>query len=227
MISTIVLAAGVAILLLLIGVGLVVIVLSDRAERRDIVMGIAIVGLILLLLLCCIGAAVGLAWFFFGATVTAPPPPVYPTPLPVRPMPIAPPAPPASVSLIPGDVTVAQGESISVTIHIADAADLYGVEVHLTYGDGLSAGGLVPGTCASDFIAQSQTGDGQIDFAASRMGPKPALTGDCDVATFTLTGETPGIHAITFDSVILASREGDALPATTRDASITVESPTP
>lgn len=79
MISTIVLAAGVAVLLLLIAVGLIVVVLSDRNERRNIVVWIATVVLVLLLVLCCIGVVVGLVWFFFGATVLSPSPLVYPT----------------------------------------------------------------------------------------------------------------------------------------------------
>ena len=228
MISTILLAAGVAVLLLSIVVGLVVILLSDRAERRDIVVGVGIVGLILLLLLCCVGVVVGLGWVFFGATVAVPSP-VYPTPAPLPNVPPSPPrlAPPASVSLIPESATVAPGEPISITIHVAGATGLYGVEVHLTHGEGLSVADLAAGTCASDLITQSRITDNRIDFAAARMSPKPPLTGDCDVATFTLTGETPGTYALTFDTVILASRDGAALPATARDGGVTVVASTP
>ncbi|MFQ6102421.1 MAG: cohesin domain-containing protein [Anaerolineae bacterium] len=178
------LIAANVVLPLLIVLGLIAIVLSDRAERRDIVVGVTIAGLALL-------------------------------------------AHPASVSLIPENATVVQGESISVTIYITNATGLYGVEVHLTYDDGLSAGGPVPGTCASDFIVQSRTTDHQIDFAAARMPPKSSLTGDCSVVTFTLTGEAPGTYAVAFDTVLLANADGVALPVTSRDGSFTVVAPTP
>ncbi|MBU0702513.1 MAG: cohesin domain-containing protein [Chloroflexi bacterium] len=220
MIGTIVLAAGVALLLLLIILGLVVIVMSDRTERRNIVMVVAIVGLVLLLSFCCVGAGIGLAWFFFGATAVAPPPPVMLTPAPLL-------SSPASISLVPDSPTVAQGESISVTIRLANVTALYGVEVHLTHGEGLSAGGLVPGTCADDFIAQAQIAAGQVDFAAARMPPQPPFSGDCDVASFTLTGNAVGVHTILFDDAILADRDGNPLPVTTNAYNVTVVAAAP
>ena len=220
MLSTIVLAAGVVVLLLLIALGLVAIVMSDQAERRTVLAVVLIGGLSLLLLLLCCGTVAGLTWYFTTQTsAPAPVPPPAPAPRPL--------VPPASISLVPDGATVAQGESISVTIYITDATGLYGVQVHLTHDDGLSAGGLVPGTCASDFAALSRTAEGQIEFAAARVSPQPPLSGDCDVATFTVTGEAPGTHAIAFDDAILADSDGNALPVLIRDGSITVTSPTP
>jgi hypothetical protein len=223
--GTIVLAAGVVVLLLLIALGLVAIVMSDQAERRTVLAVVVIGGLSLLLLLLCCGTVVGLAWYF--TTQTSAPAPVPP---PARPVPPPVPRPlvtTASISLVPDSATVAQGESIYVTIYITDATGLYGVEVHLTHDDGLSAGGLVPGTCANDFVALSRTAEGQIEFAAARMSPHPPLSGDCDVATFTVTGEAPGTHAIAFDDAILADSDGNALPVLIRDGSITVTAPIP
>lgn len=221
MLSTIVLAAGVVVLLLLIALGLVAIVMSDQAERRTVLAVVVIGGLSLLLLLLCCGTVAGLAWYF-----TTQAPALAPIPPPARPVP-RPLVPPASISLVPDGATVAQGESISVTIYITDATGLYGVQVHLTHDDGLSAGGLVPGTCASDFVAPPRTAEGQIEFAAARVSPHPPLSGDCDAATFTVTGEAPGTHVIAFDDAILADSNGNALPVLTRDGSITVTSPAP
>jgi len=212
--GTIVLAAGVVVLLLLITLGLVAIVMSDQAERRTVLVVVLIGGLSLLLLLLCCGTIVGLAWYF--TTQTSAPAPV-PRPLVTT----------ASISLVPDGATVAQGESISVTIYITDATGLYGVEVHLIHDDSLSAGGLVPGTCANDLIALSRTAESQIEFAAARVSPHPPLNGDCEVATFTVTGEAPGTHVIAFDDAILADSNGSALPVLTRDGSITVTSPIP
>ena len=220
MISVIILAIGVVLLLLLVAMGLVVIVLSDRTERKDIVMVAAIVGLALLLSFCCVSAGIGLAWFFFGATAVAPSPPVMLTPAPL-------PSSPASISLIPNSPTVVQGESISVTIRLANVTALYGVEVHLTHGEDLSVVGLVPGTCADDFIAQAQIAAGQVDFAAARMPPQPPFSGDCDVASFTLTGNAVGVHTILFDDALLADRDGNQLPVTTNAYSVTVVAAAP
>jgi len=216
---TILLAAGVVVLLLLIVLGLIVIAVGDREARRDVVLMTAIGGLLLLLLLCCVGVTAGLAWVFFGTTVVSPPSPTRPAPLPLT--------LPATVSLIPENATIARGESISVTIRLTNATDLYGVEVHLTHGDGLNARGLVPGTCADAFIAQARVADERIDFAAARMPPQISFTGDCDVASFTLTGEVTGTHAIAFDSVLLADGNGNPLPVTTEDGVVTVMTPAP
>lgn len=215
-----VLIAGAVVLLLLVALALIAIVMSDRAERRTVIVVVVTGGLLLLLLL--LGCS-GLAWYLTTQAPTPTPPHVRPAPTSAPP----PPVPPASISLIPDSATVAQGESISVTIYITNATDLYGVEVHLTHGDGLSAGGLVPGTCAKDLIALSQTAGGRIDFAATRTSPHPPLSGDCDVAAFTLTGEAPGTYAIAFDRVILADRNGNALPVTPRGGSSTVVAPIP
>lgn len=137
------------------------------------------------------------------------------------------PGPRASVSLVPGGVEIVQGESISVTIHIANATNLYGVEVHLTYEEGLRVDGIIPGTCAADIVVPLQAIDGRIDFAASRTATSPPFSGDCYAAAFTLTGERPGAHTIAFDTVILANRFGDALSVTTRDGTIIVVAATP
>jgi hypothetical protein len=211
------------VLLLLIALGLIVTVLSDQAERRTIAFVLVTGGLSLALLLLCCCTAVALVRYL---TAQAP----VPAPRPVSLTPTAtpsPPVPPAMISLIPDSVTVAQGESISVTIHITHATDLYGVEVHLTHGAGLSAQGLVPGTCATDVVVTPPAADGRIDFAASRMAPSLPFSGDCDVAAFTVTGEAPGSHVVAFAGVILGDRGGAALPVTSKGGTITVVAPTP
>ena len=94
----------------------------------------------------------------------------------------------------------------------------------------MSASGLVPGTCADEFIAVSRITpaeparriDGRIDFAAVRMAPSPPLTGDCEVASFTVTGEEPGTFIISFDTVILADTDGQSIPVIVHDGIITV-----
>ena len=207
------------ILLLLVMLGLAALMLAGRVERRTIVVLVAIGGLVLLLALCCCGIGAGLVGYF---NVQAPAPVPVPAPRVPTPAPL-PAVPPATMRLVPSDATIAQGDAISVTVHITGATDLYGVEVHLTCGDGLSASGLVPGTCASDFGAVSRIIDGRVDFVAARMAPSRPLSGDCDVVTFTLTGEKPGTHTVVFDRVILASEDGVALPVTAMDGQIIVE----
>lgn len=225
-IGTIVLIALVLILLLLVVLGLVVVVLSDRVER-GITIAIAVAGGLSLLI--CVGVVAGLIWLFGSAVVAPAPPPVYVTSPPMYPVvTLPPPIPPATVSLVPESATISQGESITITIVITNVTDLYGLEVHLAYDGGLSIGNLTPGTCANDVIIRPQSGDGRIDFAAARMTPNLPLSGDCDVATFILTGETPIIHAvIAFDNVILAGPDGVALPVTTRDGEVAVIAPAP
>jgi hypothetical protein len=211
------------VLLLLIALGLMAIVLSDRAERRTVAFVLVTGGLSLAFLLLCCGTTAALVRHLAAQAPAPAPGPVSLTPTATP----SPPVLPATISLIPDSATVAQGESISVTIHITHATDLYGVEVHLTHGAGLSVRGLVPGTCATDVVVTPPAADGRIDFAASRMAPNPPFSGDCDVAVFTVTGEAPGTHIVAFDSFILGDRGGTALPVISKGGTITVVAPTP
>ena len=229
------LVAANAVLLLLIILGLVAIALSNRVAPKKVVTVVVVSGLALLLLILCCGTTAGLVWHFTAqepvhlATPTPPPPPSSSVAS-------------ASVSLVPESApsewrgskndgtTILRGESISVTVALTNATELYGVEMHLRLENGLSASGLVPGTCADEFIAVSRITpaepapqiDSQIDFAAVRMAPSPPLTGDCEVASFTVTGEEPGTFAISFDTVILADMDGRSMPVIARDGTITV-----
>ncbi len=74
--SFIILAAGVLVLLLLVALGLVAIVLSERAERGTVI-AIVVVGGLLLLLCAC--AVAGLVWFFTAGVSAQPHPPPIPT----------------------------------------------------------------------------------------------------------------------------------------------------
>lgn len=215
------------VLLLLIVLGLAVVVLGERVERRTVV-GVVVIGLSLfLLILFCAGVG-GVGWYLLQrarapAPVSVSPPAsvaaTTPTPLPL--------APPTSVGLVPESAAVAPGESITVTIYVTDVTDLYGVEVHLLHDDDLSVDDLVPGTCASGFIATPETAEGRIEFIAARMAPDPPFSGDCWVATFIVTGELSGVHVISFEKVILADVGGDAIPATIGDGSVVVVAPAP
>lgn len=99
-----VLAAGVVVLLLVIALGLVAIVLSDRAERRTVIVVVVIGGLLLLLCGC---TAAGLAWY-----LTTREPPLAPLPVLLVPT-------PAPLSL----VTLASGTCASDFIALSQAAD--------------------------------------------------------------------------------------------------------
>jgi len=59
------------------------------------------------------------------------------------------------------------------------------------------------------------------------MAPQAPFTGDCDVATWTLTGKEPGVYVIAFDDVILANKEGSALPSITVNGTVTVTTTSP
>lgn len=212
---------------LLVAAGVVsLIVLAGREERGDLVSAIVIGGAAVVGVFCLVVVVAGVAVFFFGANVLVSPPPlaITPTPPPLALRPTgAPHIPQATVLLKPERTTIEPGESIQVTIAVEDVTNLYGIEVHLTYSGGLAVENLTEGACAAEYIAQSGVGDGRIDFAATRLPPAEPVTGDCQVASFSLTGVESGTYTLAFDAVLISTHEGEAIPVTAVDQEITVQ----
>jgi hypothetical protein len=53
---------------------------------------------------------------------------------------------------------------------------------------------------------------GRIDFAATLLNPAAPLNGDVLLASFSMTGRQAGAAEMAFEQVLMADRQGNALP---------------
>jgi len=138
-----------------------------------------------------------------------------PTPTPT-------PAPGAVLMFSPQEVSVGVGQTVQMVLRVENGTNLYGVEVHINHGAGVNATGISPGPCLADVVAATSVAGDWIDYAASLQAPSPPVDGNCNLATVTLEGLTPGVYSLHFVEALLADPDGTSLPVTAYDGSVTV-----
>jgi len=140
---------------------------------------------------------------------------------------------PASLTLGPGDVR-------SISLRVDNAADVYGVELHLRFDPailevidpqtGQPARAIAPGDWMRHGFAALNRVDntaGLIDYAVTLVAPAPSLSGGGPVAVITFRGKAVGATQLTVQKAIVASREGKEIASQWRHATLTVTSPAP
>jgi len=132
------------------------------------------------------------------------------------------PIPGTSLTFDPRSASVHSGETVQVKLHVANAVNLYGVEIHLTHGNGIDATAITPGPCVADVVAVASVEENRVDYAASLQAPSPPVNGACDLATITFTGLEDGSHTVSFASALLSDPDGISLSVTTADGTIVV-----
>ena len=141
------------------------------------------------------------------------------------------------VRLDPLTSEVQVGDTISVDIVIEDVADLYGLDVRLSFDPALlEVQDADPGTAgvqiqkgtfpAPDFVVKNEAdnGAGTIWYAVSQLGdihPDP-VSGSGVAASVTFKGLASGMSSVAFTYQKIVNRNGDEIPATTQDGQITV-----
>jgi hypothetical protein len=137
-------------------------------------------------------------------------------------------APPV-LSLIPDQ----QG---TVQLLIEDVQGLYGLELQLAFdpdvvqvadADPNALGVQIqPSDCWEDgFVAVNrvENGSGRIDFAATRLRPARAISGDLEILTITLDARISGTGALNVKSAILSTREAEEIPYRKQAGKIVVD----
>ena len=130
--------------------------------------------------------------------------------------------PAATLILDPHSASVRLGQTVNVKLRVTNASNLYGVEVHLTHGNGVDATAITAGPCVADLVAVSSTEGNKVDYAASLQAPSPPVDGACDLATIAFQGIQGGTHAVNFVSALLSDSGGNSLSVTTHDGTIVV-----
>jgi hypothetical protein len=141
----------------------------------------------------------------------------------------------AQVKLQPSDLGLTPGDTGTVTIAVAGAAGLYGMEVHLTFdpsvvevvdadaqksGIQVALGDLL----SPDFVATNMVSNtaGTIDVALTQLAPVPPSDGEGALAAITFRAVGIGASSLDFVSVILADAEGTRMPAEVQNGRIKV-----
>jgi len=147
----------------------------------------------------------------------------------------------ARVYLAPAEPVLAAGETTKLTIWVAGATDLYGVELHLQYdpavlavldADASRAGvQLSPGDMldpAAGFLVANRADNqaGELDYAITLLAPAEAVSGDGVLVSFEARALADGNSELVL-SAILASAEGISLPVTVEGGWLTVGSGQP
>ena len=135
----------------------------------------------------------------------------------------------------PPSLTLRPGEQGTIAIRVDNAADVYGVELHLRFDPALvevvDAQPGQPGTqiAAGDWLAQgfaavnkADNTAGTIDYAVTLINPAPALSGGGAVAVITFKGKAAGTSPLTVQKAIIASRQGKEIASQWQNGAITV-----
>lgn len=140
----------------------------------------------------------------------------------------------------PTSATVAIGGTTTVSIRIEGVTDLYGAEVHLTFSPGIvqvvdadgdatngvqvATGDIFGGKNAFNALNAANNSTGTIDYAISLLGEPAGVTGSGSLLNVTFQGASQGLSAVGFVTVMLASRAGGQITATTVNGTINVAS---
>jgi hypothetical protein len=133
---------------------------------------------------------------------------------------------PAVLELVMSPATARPGDSVALNLNIADASNLYGIEVHCTVDPAILTGeARVDGTVfssANSFFVDSGPGEaGRWSVAASRLNPAPAFAGEGTLFSLGYTAVSTGQTSITCD-VLAVDSNGNALPLTVGSTDFTV-----
>ena len=135
----------------------------------------------------------------------------------------------------PAVLEISPGQVVTLTIVLADAQDVYGIDVRATFDpqrvevvdadpakDGIQ---LTPGTFPQpDFVARNiaDNAAGTLRYALTQVNPTAPASGAGVVFTVSLRGKTPGDTTLAFGPVEMADRRGQALPVTAEPGTIKV-----
>lgn len=126
----------------------------------------------------------------------------------------------------PSSSDVDVDDTIMVDIRIEDVADLYGVDVRLSFEPTLLEvvqiqAGSFP---APDFVVKKEADNsaGTVWYAVSQMAPTEPTSGSGVAASITFKGLAGGTSSVAFTYQKIVKKNGEQIPATTQDGQITV-----
>ena len=149
------------------------------------------------------------------------------------------------VKLVPGEAVISVEQTIEMTVQVEDIANLYGVEIFITFNPNLlevvDADPNKPGTqiTTGDFLSGGMEGanavaDGRIEYIMQQVSPNPPSNGGGVLARITFKGIGSGQADIRIDDLFLSDQDGNGIGCSFLGSQITVQagsvdgpSPTP
>jgi len=137
------------------------------------------------------------------------------------------------VKVIPAAANINAGETVDVMINVENVANLFGVELLVTFDPNLlevvdanpskagvqvAAGDLL----SPDFEAANEVTGGQIDYALTQIAPHAPVSGNGTLIRITFKGKANGASAITLGTVLLADQNGSNITSTSQNGTLTV-----
>ena len=151
----------------------------------------------------------------------------------------------------PVQASVAVDETVTISLYVQEVADLYGVDVRLSFDpEVLQVVDAAPATngvqitplntfLRPDFVARKKACNGPdpsdpesaagglVWYAATQVNPSQPVSGSGPLAAVTFRRIKPGNTVLRVTSYELVTRSGTVIPAQTLDGVITVETPRP
>lgn len=140
----------------------------------------------------------------------------------------------ALIKIVPNEATISVGQTIEVTVQVENIANLYGIEMLITFDHNLlevmDANPNLPGTqiTPGEFFrggfegANTVTG-GTIDYAMQQVSPNPPSSGSGVLARMTFRGIGSGVATIRVEDLNLSNQAGQGIGAAIHSAQITVQ----
>lgn len=139
----------------------------------------------------------------------------------------APPEAPEALVLVAFDLQgAAVDDVVEAAVSVVEVDDLYGVEVHMTFDtevlEVVDLDDSAEGIQVADgdllkvgYVVQNQADNvaGTIDYAVSQMPPSTGVTGAGTIVRIQFRARAAGTAALQVNSLVLASSEGHAIPA--------------
>ena len=138
------------------------------------------------------------------------------------------------VKIVPNEASISVGQTIEVTVQVENIANLYGVEMLITFNPNLlevvdadpnrPGAQITPGEfLRGGFEGTNTVTGGTIDYAMQQVSPNPPSSGSGVLARITFRGIVSGVATIRVDDLNLSNQAGQGIGAAIHSAQITVQ----
>jgi len=138
------------------------------------------------------------------------------------------------VKLVPGEALIGVEQTIEMTVQVENIANLYGVEIFITFDPNLlevvDADPNKPGTqiTTGDFLSGGMEGanvvaNGRIEYIMQQVSPNPPSNGGGVLARITFKGIGSGQADVRIDDLFLSDQGGNGIGCSFLGSQITIQ----
>ncbi len=128
-----------------------------------------------------------------------------------------------NVKVAPASTSAPVNGAVVVTVQIANAANLWGVDLKLTYNQGIlqctqSQAGTIP---MPDVVAKNTCASGAAEYIVTQQSPRAPASGSGNIVQLTFKCLQAGTSALHLERATLVNQDGQPLSSTVTDGQIT------